>query len=59
MPARRAVPADTVPLDWSHAPVRDPAPCRLCGQPSFLRHPITGLPCHKCCSDLHEQETNR
>ena len=38
-------------LDWSHAPVRDPQPCVLCGRPAFLRHPVTGKPCHKVCSD--------
>lgn len=38
-------------LDWSHAPVRDPAPCVFCTANAIMRHPQTGRPCHKTCSD--------
>jgi hypothetical protein len=43
--------ADSVRLDWSHAPVREPALCVQCDRPALLRHPITGSPCHKVCAD--------
>ena len=42
-------------LDWSHAPMTRfgvGAPCVHCGRPAFLRHPLTGKPCHKVCEDL-------
>jgi hypothetical protein len=38
-------------LDWSHAAVGDPRPCGLCERNAILRHPQTGRPCHKVCSD--------
>ena len=48
------------PYAWQHAKVADPAPCVLCGQPAILRHPDTGLPCHKVCDDAsHGPTTSR
>lgn len=47
----RADTAFTVRLDWSHAQVTVPAPCVLCSQPALLRHPVTGVACHKVCAD--------
>jgi hypothetical protein len=38
-------------LDWGHASVGDPKPCVLCGTNAHMRHPQTGRPCHKTCSD--------
>lgn len=38
-------------LDWTRAKVGDPKPCMHCGRPALLRHPQTGLPCHKICDD--------
>jgi hypothetical protein len=43
-------------LDWSHAPVRDAQPCVLCGTNAIMRHPQTGRPCHKVCSDARRQQ---
>lgn len=51
--------ADTAPadgeaaprLDWSRASIGDPRPCVLCGRPALLRHPDTGEPHHKACSE--------
>lgn len=37
--------------DWRRAAVRDPQPCTICDRPALLRHPDTGVPCHKVCSD--------
>lgn len=48
---RRFNPADTGRLDWSTARVGDPLPCKLCGRPVLLRHPVTGAACHKVCED--------
>lgn len=48
----RARDADVLKLyDWSHAPVSESAPCVLCLQPSVLRDPAEGTPCHKVCCD--------
>lgn len=41
-------------LDWRQAAVRDPQPCVRCTRPALLRHPKTGEPCHKVCSDARE-----
>ncbi len=38
-------------LDWSRAIVGDPARCVTCGRPALLRHPETGRPQHKVCSE--------
>jgi hypothetical protein len=47
-------------LDWKRAPVRDPQPCVLCGQPAFLRHPLNHRqPVHKVCSDLQQKAEAR
>ncbi|GKQ37192.1 hypothetical protein [Streptomyces sp. A012304] len=48
-----APPDQTTParLDWSRAIVGDPAPCVVCGRPALLRHPETGRPHHKVCSE--------
>jgi hypothetical protein len=51
MARARSAATDTDSLDWSHAPVRDPQPCVLCGRPALLRHPKALRPCHKTCSD--------
>lgn len=51
MARARSLATDAVGLDWSHAPVRDPQPCVLCGRPALLRHPKTMRPCRKTCSD--------
>lgn len=48
------------PYAWQRAKVADPAPCVHCGQPAILRHPDTGLPCHKVCDDAsHGPTTSR
>lgn len=38
-------------LDWTRAAVVDPKPCVFCTTLAILRHPDTGRPCHKTCSD--------
>ena len=38
-------------LDWRHAPVGDPAPCVICGNPAHMRYPDKGGPCHKTCAE--------
>lgn len=50
--ALRTREADLAQLhDWSHAAVRDPEPCVLCGRPAILRDPVESRPCHKVCVD--------
>jgi hypothetical protein len=44
-------PATSTRLDWSRAIVGDPARCVACGRPALLRHPETGRPHHKVCSE--------
>ena len=44
-------PNATRPLDWSRATVGDPAPCIACRRPAILRHPVSGQPHHKVCSE--------
>jgi hypothetical protein len=53
------VKAEPGPVDWRHAPVRDPLPCVICGRPALLRHPVTGRACHKVCDDAQWTEENR
>lgn len=42
-------------LDWSKHRSGDPAPCRVCRKPAFMRD-AAGKPCHKVCA---EQEATR
>lgn len=46
-------------LDWSRAKMGEPRPCILCDRPAFLRHPQTGAPCHKVCSDAEADAAPR
>jgi hypothetical protein len=47
-------------IDWSGAKVGEPQPCVLgCGQLAHLRHPVTGKPCNKTCSDQQQREMSR
>ncbi|MDX3315192.1 hypothetical protein P1S61_40350 [Streptomyces sp. ME08-AFT2] len=50
-PPDQTTPATPHPPDWSRAKVGDPAPCIACGRPALLRHPDTGQPHHKVCSE--------
>lgn len=50
-PPPTTTPDDLRPLDWSRAKIGDPAPCIACGRPALLRHPETGQPHHKVCSE--------
>ncbi len=59
MSARRtpaATPGHTTwgAVDWSRAPVARTGTmglCVHCRRPAFMRHPLTGQPCHKTCDD--------
>lgn len=44
-------PEATRPPDWSRAEIGDPLPCVRCSRPALLRHPETGRPYHKVCSE--------
>jgi hypothetical protein len=37
-------------LDWSTHKAGDRRPCRLCGDPAFMRD-ANGRPCHKTCAE--------
>jgi hypothetical protein len=53
----------TVRLDWSgqngapRATVGPLAACVHCGRLAFLRHPVSGKPCHKVCEEKHIKAT--
>jgi hypothetical protein len=55
----------TIILDWSGhkgaplATVGPLAPCRHCGHPALLRHPVTKEPCHKTCEERLLTGTSR
>lgn len=45
-------------LDWSTHKAGDRRPCRLCGDPAFMRD-ANGRPCHKTCAEqAGEQAVN-
>ena len=44
-------------VDWSHAPVARlgwSGMCTHCGELAVMKHPITGVACHKICDDAHQ-----
>jgi len=47
--------ADLARLDWHRAPMGDSQPCIFCTTGAIMRHPVTGRPCHKVCSDTRRQ----
>lgn len=50
-PPPTTTPDDPRPLDWSRAKIGDPAPCIVCRRPALLRHPVSGQPHHKVCTE--------
>jgi hypothetical protein len=48
--------APTGPVDWRTAQLGAPLPCVICRELALLRHPLTGKPTHKVCSDARQAE---